>query len=119
MEHSILTVTKKNLGLDEHYNAFDTEIITHINSALSTLSQLGIGPTQGLFIEDAGQLWADLDIPDNQLNMVKSYLYLKVRMLFDPPTTSFHIEAMNKQIQEYEWRLGVFRDSVIASEEVA
>lgn len=120
MEESILTGVKKILGLDADYIAFDHDVITHINSALSSLNQLDIGPADGLTIADDSVVWGALGIPNNQLGMVRSYIYLKVRMLFDPPTTSFHIEAMNKQIEEYEWRLCVFRDEelALAAEEV-
>lgn len=114
MEDSILTSTKKILGLAEQYTAFDLDVTTHINAALSTLSQLGVGPTAGVFIQDASTNWSDLGIPANQLSMVRTYIYLKARMLFDPPTTSFHIEAMNEQIREHEWRLTVLRDEALA-----
>lgn len=120
MEPSILKSTKKILGISADYPVFDLDIITHINSALSTLNQLGVGPEAGVVIEDEKTTWTELSLPDNQLSMVRSYIYLKTRMLFDPPTTSFHIEAMNNQIEQYEWRLGVFRDEALAlaSEEV-
>lgn len=110
MEQSILTSTKNILGLAEDYTVFDLAIITHINSALSTLTQLGIGPAEGFAIEDVDTDWDEFigdDIPNNS---VKSYVYLKVRMLFDPPTTSFAISAMERQIEELEWRLNVHRE---------
>lgn len=110
MEDSILTSTKKILGLAEDYTAFDLDVITHINAAFSILAQLGVGPWAGVFIDSADYFWSDLEIPDNQRMLVKTYVYLKVRMLFDPPTTSFLIDAMDKQIKEYEWRLNVFRE---------
>lgn len=110
MEASILTSVKKILGMTEAYTAFDEDVIMHINAAFSILTQLGIGPTSGFIVENELTLWSEFSVPDLQLNLVKTYLYLRVRMLFDPPTTSFLIEAMNKQIAEYEWRLGVMRD---------
>ena len=111
METSILTSTKKILGLAADYAAFDLDIITHINSAFSTLAQLGIGPNTGYMIEDAEDEWSDFLEDDNpQYNAVKSYLYLKVRQLFDPPTTSYLITATEKQIQELEWRLTALRE---------
>ncbi len=113
MESSILISTKKILGVAANYTAFDLDIITHINSALSTLDQLGVGPVLGFAIEDDTSLWSDLAIPQNQLSMVRTYIFIKTRMLFDPPTTSFLIDAMNKQIQEHEWRLSVFRENLI------
>lgn len=117
MENSILISTKKILGISEHYTAFDLDIITHINASFSNVNQLGIGNIDGFMIEDSIPVWEDLEIPQNQLNMVKTYIFLKVRMLFDPPTTSFLIEAMQKQIQEHEWRLSIFREDLIEMEE--
>lgn len=116
MEQSILTSTKKILGVAEDYTAFDLDILTHINSVLSTLDQLGVGPLGGGSIEDASTDWSDLDLPQNQLGMVRTYVYLKVRMLFDPPSTSFHINAMEAQIKECEWRLNTFREDVLLEE---
>lgn len=113
METSILKTTKKILGLADTYTAFDLDIIVHINAALSTLNQLGVGPDGGLSIEDASAVWDDLYIPDNQLNMVKTYIYLKARMLFDPPGTSFVINALEQQLREYEYRISEFRELLI------
>jgi hypothetical protein len=110
---SILNGTKKILGLDSDYLAFDFDIITHINAAFSTLNQLGVGPEDGFFIEDSTANWEDFVVPANQLNLVKTYVYLKVRFLFDPPTTSFLLEAMSNQIKEYEWRLNLFREVLV------
>lgn len=105
MENSILISIKKILGIDATYTAFDLDIIVHINSAFSSLSQFGIGPTVGYTIEDNTAGWSDLALPQKQLGMVKTYIYLKTRMAFDPPTTHFLIFAMEKQIAEHEWRL--------------
>lgn len=113
MADSILDSTKKILGLDSTYTPFDLDIITHINSTFSILDQLGIGPEGGFMITDEVPTWDDYLVPQNQLNMVKTYVFLKVRMLFDPPTTSFLIEAMNNQIREHEYRLNTFRENII------
>lgn len=113
MENSILKSTKKILGIDGDYTAFDLDIITHINASFSVLDQIGIGPVGGFYIEDSGPRWQDLNLPQAQLNMVRTYVFLKVRMLFDPPTTSFLIDAMEKQISEYEYRLSVNREMVL------
>lgn len=110
MEHSILLSTKKILGVAESYTVFDLDIITHINAAFTILTQLGLGPTEGFMIEDDATVWEDYPDPMDQLNLIKTYIFLKVRMLFDPPTTSFLIGAMNDQIKEYEWRLNTFRE---------
>ena len=110
MEQSILNSTKKILGIAEDYTVFDLDIITHINSAFSTLTQLGVGPAEGFMIEDATPVWTDFIADDLQYNSVKSYVFLKVRQLFDPPTTSYLIAATEKQIEELEWRLNVHRE---------
>lgn len=104
---SILDSTKKVLGLDEGYNAFDVDILMHINSVFSTLTQLGVGPEEGYYIEDNNDKWADYLGSKKFLNFVKSYMYLRVRLLFDPPPTSFAISALNEQRLEHEWRIEV------------
>jgi hypothetical protein len=110
METSILTSTKKILGIDQDYTAFDLDIMTHINSVFVTLNQLGIGPAEGFAIEDATQTWGDFIGTDTRLNAVKSYVYLRVRMIFDPPNTSYLMDSLNRQAQEFEWRLSVQRE---------
>lgn len=110
MSDSILNNTKKILGIAEDYNAFDPDIIIHINSVFSVLHQLGIGPDNGFMIEDASVTWNDFIGNDNRLNAVKTYVYLRVRILFDPPTTSYLINAMNEQCRELEWRINVTRE---------
>lgn len=111
MSNSILTSTKKVLGIEADYTAFDMDIIMHINSVFSTLNQLGIGPATGFMIEDEAALWPDFFGTDLRLNSVKTYVYLRVRMLFDPPGTSYLITAMKEQIQELEWRLNVHHEN--------
>lgn len=111
MEQSILKGTKKILGIDADYTAFDHDIITHINSAFSTLNQLGVGPPAQFFIEDDEPEWSDFFVTDESiLNLVRSYVYLKVRLIFDPPATSYAIGALKEQIQEFEWRLSTARE---------
>lgn len=110
MEESILTSTKKILGLAPTYVPFDLDVITHINAAFSILTQLGLGPTEGFSIEDDTAVWEDFGVPVAQLGLVKTYIYLKVRFLFDPPGTSFLLDAASNQIKEYEWRLQVLAD---------
>lgn len=105
MPDSILTSTKKILGLSETFVAFDPDVITHLNASLSVLSQIGVGPDGGIFVEDKETTWAELGLPGNQLAQTKTYIYLKVRSLFDPPPTSFAIAAMEKQLDQFEWRL--------------
>ena len=109
---SILDSTKKILGLDPEYDVFDVDIITHINTAFFTLNQLGVGPAEGFMIVDNTSPWSWFSEGRVNLNAVKTYVYLRVRLLFDPPQTSFAISAMEKQIQELEWRLNVHREGV-------
>lgn len=111
MENSILISTKKMLGISEDYEAFDQDVLTCINSAFFTLNQLGVGPKAGFVIDDDTAVWEDFMGSSSQLSAIKTYLFLKVRMLFDPPATSFAIEAMNSQIKEHEWRLNTDRES--------
>lgn len=113
METSILTSTKKILGIAADYEAFDTDIITHINSVFSIVNQLGVGPTEGFAIEDEEAEWGDIGLDEKETNLLRTYMFLKVRMLFDPPATSFLIDAMKQQIAEYEWRLNHFREEAI------
>lgn len=105
---SILTSVKKLLGIAEEYENFDPDIIMHINTVFSVLTQLGVGPKNGFTITDKTQTW-DSFIPENDLRFesVKSYVYMKVRMMFDPPVSSIVIEAMKQTIAELEWRLNV------------
>ena len=113
MENSILTSTKKILGVGADYTAFDLDIITHINAALSIVNQIGIIPDPGVMIEDDSMKWIDIDIPENQLTLLRTYVFLRVRMLFDPPSTGFLIDAMTKQIAECESRLSYMREGLI------
>lgn len=110
MSESILTSTKKILGIDEEYAAFDMDILLHINTVFSNLAQLGLGPTGGFAINDASAVWDDFLEGNLNLNAVKTYVYLRVRLLFDPPTTSYLITAVQEQVRELEWRLNVYRE---------
>lgn len=107
---SILTSVKKVLGLPADYTAFDPDIVLFINSVLGTLNQLGIGPANGFSIEDASATWDELIGDDPRYNAVKTYITLRVRMLFDPPDRSYVLEAMKEQIREHEWRLNAYRE---------
>jgi hypothetical protein len=121
MESSILISTKKVLGIPEADTSFDLDVIMHINTAFGVLMQLGIGPDEGFAIEDELAVWNDfIDVLDptgsiNNLalqNIVRTYVFLKVKMLFDPPNTSYLITAMTEQIEEYEWRLMTLKETV-------
>ena len=104
MNGSILDSIKKNLGIVPEYTAFDDQIILDINAAFSTLHQLGFGPDEGFEITGIDEFWSDI-IEESRFNFVKSYVCMKVRVMFDPPTSSYALDALNKQIAEYEWRI--------------
>ena len=104
---SILTSIKKLLGVPEDYNHFDVDIMMHINSVFMILTQLGVGPSKGFSIEDDSAEWSDFIEDMTKVEAVKSYIYLKVRLLFDPPASSAVTETINRMINEYEWRLNV------------
>lgn len=102
---SILTSIKKLLGITEEYEHFDADIIMHINSVLMILTQLGVGPPEGFIIQDETSTWTDF-VPDTmKIEAIKSYMYLKVKLLFDPPLSSAVMESYNRQISELEWRI--------------
>ena len=106
-DESILNSVKKSLGIAEDYTIFDPDIIMHINSTFAVLHQMGVGPDTQFMIEDAETTWNDFLEDRNELVMVKTYIFLKVKLLFDPPTASFVVEAIKDQLAEYEWRMNV------------
>lgn len=107
---SILTSVKKLLGITEDYEHFDQDLILHINSVFMILNQIGVGPDKGFSISDKHAMWSDFT--DNKLDIeaVKSYVFLRVRLLFDPPQSSVLTESYKRQIDELEWRLNVAVD---------
>lgn len=107
---SILLSIKKLLGIQPTYTNFDEDIIIHINTAFAALNQLGVGPSDGFLVENENVAWSDY-ITTYNLSMIRSYVYLKVRLLFDPPTSSVLIESINRTIDELEWRIFLEGDS--------
>jgi hypothetical protein len=108
MMDSILNTIKKLLGILIDDTAFDQDLLVHINSTFMTLNQLGIGPATVYSIENSTTTWLDFLGTDVAMySSVKTYMFLKVRMAFDPPGTSFVLESLKNQITEYEWRLSV------------
>lgn len=104
---SILTSVKKIIGISEEDESFDTDLIMHINSVLMILNQLGVGPEDGFSITDKSAVWTDV-IGDNKLiEATKTFVGLKVRLIFDPPTSSAVLDSINKTISELEWRINV------------
>lgn len=108
---SILTSIKKLLGIDEEYEHFDSDIIMHINSVFMILNQLGVGPTEGFSIKDKTTTWEDFVTDLTKVEAIKSYVYLKVKLLFDPPLSSSVMESINRTISELEWRINVAAES--------
>lgn len=107
MESSILKSVKKNLGLPDDYDVYDEDVLMAINTALSTITQLGVGPEIGFEVQDDAATWEQLLGGDFRLNQVRNYVTMKVRLMFDPPGTSFAISAIEKQLEEMAWRIEV------------
>ena len=105
MNESILNTIKVMLNVEDDCDAFDIEIVAYINSALFTLSQFGIGPEEGFSITGPTELWSDYITSEKNLTAVQTFIKLKVQLLFDPPSNSFVVDAINKQIEELGWRL--------------
>lgn len=114
---SILTSIKKMLGITEEYEHFDSDLIIHINSVFMILTQLGVGPPSGFSIQDKSTTWKEFISDETKLQLVKSYMQTKVKLLFDPPLTSAVIASMEKTIAEAEWRLNVAAETEEKSEE--
>lgn len=107
---SILTSIKKLLGITKEYTHFDQDIIMHINTVFMILNQIGVGPPEGFSIKDENAVWSDFISDNTKIEAIKSYIYLKVRLLFDPPISSAVMDSMNRMIAELEWRLNVAVD---------
>lgn len=107
MDSSILTDIKRLLGIAEDYTHFDKEITDCINAVLMTLMQLGLGSTEGFLISDNTQTWVDFVGERNDVAAIKTYVFLNTRLLFDPPSNSFLVEAIKDQLKELAWRLNV------------
>lgn len=99
----ILDDIKKQIGIVPEYDVFDDQLLMDINAAFATLHQLGVGPEEG-FLVDKNTKWSSY-ISTHRLNFIKSYVSMKVRVMFDPPSSSFALDAIKKQIEEYEWRI--------------
>ena len=112
MTDSIVVSIKKMLGLDDEYTPFDTDVIIHINTAFMTLCQMGIGPKEGFTVTDYDQTWDEFLTNKVMLGGVKTWVYLQVKMLFDPPTNSFVMDAYKTQAEQILWRLNVQAESV-------
>ena len=112
MQDSILMTIRKLVCGDPYADHFDTDLLVHINACFSILNQLGVGPESGFVVTDETQSWSSYIADNYILNMVKTYVTLKVKKIFDPPLTSSVLEAMDKEISQLEWRLNVAVDPV-------
>lgn len=112
MQDSILMTIRKLVCGDPYADHFDTDLLVHINACFSILNQLGVGPESGFVVTDETQSWSSYVADNRILNMVKTYVTLKVKKIFDPPLTSSVLEAMDKEISQLEWRLNVAVDPV-------
>lgn len=111
-QESILISIKKLLGIDAFYEAFDTDVIIHINTVFAILTQLGYGPPEGFSIKDNSACWTDFIPEENRIEAVKTYVYMKVKLIFDPPSSAAVIEAYKQSIAEFEWRINVAAESI-------
>lgn len=115
---SILGSIRKLIGgIAETESPFDEDLIIHINSVFTIIHQLGVGPKEPFAIVDDSETWSDFFEDRQTINLVKSYLYLKTKLIFDPPTTGVLHEAMERQVSEFEWRLKVAGDETRGKEE--
>ena len=110
---SILLSVKKMLGPSADYDIFDPELIIYINSVFGTLHQLGVGPEEKFVITGDSELWSDFTTEGEEIEEVKSYMYLRVRLLFDPPSSSFVLSSFKEQMKELEWRLQCKAEEII------
>ena len=110
MANSIFNSVKKVVGLLGDDGSFDEDILLHINSVVSTLRQLGLSIPADFYVEDDVQTWRDLLGEFRDLDLVKSYMAMKVRLMFDPPVSSFGLKSMEEMTKEYEWRINVLTD---------
>lgn len=113
---SILTSIKKLLGIAEEYVHFDADLITHINSVFSILAQIGVGPSKGFKITGATETWDDFIQDEDLIQSTKTYVYKKVKLMFDPPDRSAVMESTKSVINELEWRLNVAAESTTEEE---
>lgn len=110
---SILLSVKKMLGPSADYDIFDPELIIYINTVFGTLHQLGVGPEEKFVITGDSELWSDFTTEGEEIEEVKSYMYLRVRLLFDPPSSSFVLSSFKEQLKELEWRLQCKAEEII------
>lgn len=118
MEDSILNSVKKYVGIDKSMTAFDEDILMNVNAVFSTLYQLGVDSAKGIMIQGADEKWSEIFGEDPDItNLIRQYTFLKVRVIFDPPTNSFVLDALKKQADELEWRINIEAEGGFDSDE--
>ena len=117
MEESILKTIKQLIGCPDDFEQFDLDLIVHINSAFATLTHLGVGPKEGYRITGAGNAWSEFEDDAQKLSLIKDYVYIKTRLLFDPPTSGSLMDSLKEQLKEMEWRLYMLYDPISEDDE--
>ena len=117
MEESILKTIKQLIGCPDDFEQFDLDLIVHINSAFATLTQLGVGPKEGYRITGADNEWSEFEDDIQKLSLIKDYVYIKTRLLFDPPTSGSLMDSLKEQLKEMEWRLYMLYDPISEDDE--
>lgn len=105
MEESILKTIKQLIGCPDDFEQFDLDLAIHINSAFAALTQLGVGPKEGYRITSPDNVWSEFEEDTQKSSLIKDYVYIKTRLLFDPPTSSALMDSLKEQLKEMEWRL--------------
>lgn len=105
MEESILKTIKQLIGCPDGFEQFDLDLTIHINSAFAILTQLGVGPKEGYRITGPDNVWSEFEEDAQKSSLIKDYVYIKTRLLFDPPTSSALMDSLKEQLKEMEWRL--------------
>ena len=117
MEESILKTIKQLIGCPDDFEQFDLDLIVHINSAFATLTHLGVGPKEGYRIIGADNVWSEFEYDAQKLSLIKDYVYIKTRLLFDPPISGSLMDSLKEQLKEMEWRLYMLYDPISEDDE--
>ena len=117
MEESILKTIKQLIGCPDDFEQFDLDLMIHINSAFATLTHLGVGPKEGYRITGADNVWREFEDDAQKLSLIKDYVYIKTRLLFDPPTSGSLMDSLKEQLKEMEWRLYMLYDPISEDDE--
>ncbi len=117
MEESILKTIKQLIGCPDDFEQFDLDLIVHINSAFATLTNLGVGPKEGYRITGADNAWSEFEDDAQKLSLIKDYVYIKTRLLFDPPISGSLMDSLKEQLKEMEWRLYILYDPISEDDE--